>query len=129
MPLVSAALPSLADAIIGGTAITKFNNANAHVGVGNSNAAFNAAHTDLQGSSKKRKPVEAGYPQRTNETLVWSAIFETADANFEWLEWGIFNAASGGVMLNRSITFDTPPGTKTSSDVWRLVATTAFALA
>lgn len=113
----------LADAIIGGSGYTKFNNANAYIGVGNGTTAFSAAQTDLQGASKTRKGMDASYPQRTDNTVTWSATYATGDANYAWEEWGLFNAASGGQMLNRKVE---NLGTKTSSATWQLAVSVAF---
>lgn len=81
-----------------------FNSANSHIGVGDSTTAFVASQTDLQASSNKtRKGMEAGFPTRTNNQLVFKSSFGTTEANFAWQEWGVFNASSGGVMLNRKV--------------------------
>ena len=103
MPLTDVGLNLLADAIIGGSGFSKFNNTNARIGVGDGNTAFNAAQTDLQGASKARQGMEATYPQRTNNDLTFRAVFGTGAANFDWGEWGLFNAASSGQMLSRKV--------------------------
>mgnify|MGYP001344808359 CR=1 FL=1 len=113
----------LADAIIGGAGYTKYNNANAYIGVGNGTTAFSAAQTDLQGGSKTRKGMDASYPQRTDNTVTWIATYATGDANYAWEEWGLFNAAAGGQMLNRKVE---NLGTKTSSATWQLAVSVAF---
>lgn len=114
-----------------GTAVTAFSNANAYLGVGDSLAAAAATQTDLQASSNKhREAMDATYPMHTdgalvaNATITFKSTFETGDANFAWREWGIFNASSSGVMLNRKV-FDA--GTKTSADSWALTITLTLA--
>ena len=102
-------------AIMIGESPTPYNNANAYIGVGNGTTAFSADQTDLQGVSKLRKAMDAGYPTRATNTLTFKATFGTADANWAWNEWGIFNAATGGTMHNREVE---SLGSKTSSVTW-----------
>lgn len=104
-----------------GEAVTAFNNANARIGAGDSSAAFATSQTDLQAATNKiRKGMEAGYPQRTNNVLTLRASFGTSEANFAWNEWGVFNAASGGVMMNRKVE---ALGTKASGATWMITVT------
>lgn len=119
MPLTQAGRDFIAQAIVNDSP-TFFANANAHIGVGNGSAAFAAAQTDLQGVSKLRKPMQSGYPQRTGNVLTFRALFETGEANFQWQEWGLFNAAASGVMLNRQVGY---LGEKTSAAAWQLTVT------
>jgi hypothetical protein len=100
-----------------GESVTVFNNANARIGVGDGTAAFSASQTDLQGTNKFRKGMDAGYPTRSGNVLTFQSTFGASEANFEWQEWGVFNAASAGTMLNR---FVQNLGTKTSSQTFRL---------
>jgi len=120
MALTNAGRDLIAQAIIG-EAITAFDNANAHIGVGDSTTAFAATQTDLQAATNKlRKPMDASYPQRTGNAIDFRATFGTSDANFTWNEWGVFNAATGGVMLNRKVE---ALGTKTSAQSWQITVT------
>lgn len=112
-------------------ALTYFNNANAHIGVGNSTTAAAATQTDLQGASKTRKAMEATYPTHTDGTgaasnaqIVFRSVFATGDANYAWEEWGVFNASTAGRMLNRKVE---ALGTKTSSAAWTLTVTLSIA--
>ena len=116
MPLTSAYATFLAQATLG-EAVTPFNNANARIGVGDGTAAFAASQTDLQGTNKYRKGVDAGYPTRSGSTMTFQATFSGTEANFAWNEWGVFNAATGGVMLNRKVE---SLGTKASGSTWIL---------
>jgi hypothetical protein len=103
MPLTNAGATQLARAIIGDSP-TLFNNANAHLGVGDSNTAFAAAQTDLQAAvNKSRKPMESGYPQRSGLVLTFRSVWGTADGNYAWAEWGVFNAAAAADMLSRKV--------------------------
>lgn len=106
---------------ITGAQTTLFNNANAKIGVGDSTTAFAATHTDLQAATNKlRKAMDTGYPTTTANVLVFKSTFGTAEANFAWNEWGVFNAASGGTMLNRVVEYN---GTKLSGQTWVLQVT------
>lgn len=119
MPLTTSGRDSIARAIIADS-FTAFDNANAHLGSGDDNTAFDASQTDLVGSNKLRKPMESGYPQRTDNVLTFRSLFGTGDANWAWEEWGVFNASSSGTMLSRKAE---ALGTKTSAQSWLLTAT------
>lgn len=119
MALTNAGRNHAAQDVVGET-VTEFNNANAHVGVGDSTDIFDKTETDLQGTSKFRQPMEATYPQRSTNVLTFRALFATGDANFAWQEWGVFNASSAGVMLNRKVE---SLGTKTSAQSWQFTVT------
>ena len=102
----------------GGTA---FNNANAYIGVGDSTTAFAATQTDLVAATNKlRKAMDATYPQVAANVMTFRSTFATGDANWAWQEWGVFNAASAGTMLNRKVE---SLGTKTSAQTWQLTVT------
>ena len=120
MALTNAARDLIAQALIG-EAFTSFANANARIGVGDSSIVFGASQTDLQASTNKlRKAMEAAYPTRASNALTFRSIFSTSEANFAWNEWGVFNAASGGTMLNRLVA---SLGTKTSAQSWQFTVT------
>ena len=107
----------IAQALVG-EAFTAFNNANARIGVGDSSTAFAAGQTDLQAPANKlRKAMDAAYPSRAANVLTFRATFGTAEANFAWNEWGVFNAGAAGQMLNRKVE---SLGTKTSAQTWQL---------
>lgn len=120
MALTNAGRDFIATDIIG-EAVTEFNNANAHLGVGDSTTAFAASQTDLQAATNKfRKAMDATYPQRATNVLTFRSTFATGEANFAWEEWGTFNASSAGTMLNRKVE---SLGTKTSAQSWQLTVT------
>lgn len=116
--------------LIGGTSVSAYSNANAHIGVGDSATAAAATQTDLQGSNKVRKAMEATYPLHTDGTgsgahqVVFRSVYGSSDANFAWAEWGIFNASSSGRMLNRKVE---ALGTKASGTTWTLTVTLSLA--
>ena len=123
MALTTAGINYLAQAAIG--AGTPFNASNARLGVGSGSNAFAASQTDLQGSGKVRKAMDEGYPVATPPKVVFKSTFAPNEANFPWNEWGIFNAASGGVMLNRVVESN---GTKQSNQTWVLEVEVTFGL-
>lgn len=123
MGLTDAGRNHLAQAGIG-AGVTAFNNANSHLGVGDSSTAFSAAQTDLQAASNKlRKAMDATYPSGGSNVIAFRSTFGTSDANFAWNEWGVFNASSSGTMLSRKVE---SLGTKTSAQTWQFTATLTF---
>lgn len=116
MPMSDAGRGLIAAALTGDS-IVPFNNANAYLGVGDSAVAFNVAQTDLQGAQQELKPMDASYPLRLGASISFRAQFDTADANFAWNEWGVFNALQDGIMLNRRVE---SLGTKDNTQTWQL---------
>lgn len=100
----------------GGTA---FSNANANLGVGDSSTTTLVTMTDLQAATNKlRKAMNASYPNApANGLEQWQSDFTGSEANFSWQEFGVFNASSAGVMMDRATSNQ---GTKTSGQTWRL---------
>jgi len=108
-------------AMLLGEATTDFTNAATYIGVGDSTTAFAAAQTDLQAATNKfRQGMVATNPSRVDNVITLNALFATGDANFAWEEWGIFNAAAAGTMLQRKVE---ALGTKTSAQSWALTLT------
>ena len=107
--------------ICGGTE-TAYTNANAQSGVGDSNAAVNAGHTDLQaGSNFLWKAMDASYPTYgTSQLMVFKSTFGLTDANFAWEEYSIRNGLAANKNLNRKISAQ---GTKVVTQVWILTTT------
>lgn len=104
---------------------TVYDNANAYIGVGDSATAFAKTQTDLQASTNKlRKAQEATYPQRSSGALTFRSLYGTADANFAWNEWAVFNASSAGQMLSRKVE---SLGTKSSGSSWQFTVTLTLA--
>jgi len=104
-----------------GESVTDFDNANAYIGVGSSDAGFSSSQSDLQGASTHRNGMEDGYPSRdpdsdgSDNKVRFKAVFGTGEANFKWEEWGIFNNSSGGIMHNREVEYI---GEKTNKASW-----------
>jgi uncharacterized cupin superfamily protein len=112
-------LQELIDIIVGAGTPTKWDNSNARLGVGDSNAAESASQTGLQAATNKTyKAMDATYPQRTNQTAEWRATFGSSDANYAWEEYTVVNASTDtGKNLNRKIA---SKGTKSSGESWTL---------
>lgn len=123
MALTTAGIGALAQTVIGQG--TFFNNTNAKIGVGDGTTAFDVSQNDLQGANKFRKGMDADFPTVEAPVVTFKSTFGPAEANFAWNEWGIFNAATGGVMLNRVIESN---GTKQSNQTWVLEVAITFAL-
>ena len=125
MALTNAYRDSVAAYTIGGG--TFFNAANAFIGVGDSATAFAFTQTDLQAATNKiRKGMDSGNPTSTANTMTFRSTFSTTEANWAWAEWGVFNAASGGTMMNRKVE---ALGTKSSVQAWQLTVTITLAVA
>jgi hypothetical protein len=125
MPLLNSGRNFIRDAVSNNNSPVFFNNANARICVGNGTTAFAAAQTDLVGASTTRRPMDVGYPdftQGSNITRLRST-YGTGDGNHAWDEWGVANAASGGVLLNRKVE---ALGTKTSAQTWELTVDLTF---
>lgn len=122
--LMTAGAAVLWSLLIGGSGTT-FNNANARIGVGNGTTPTEAAsQTDLGGGSKARAGMTSGYPNGSGASMIFQASFDGSTANFVWNEWGVFNAASAGVMLNRKVQ---SLGTKVAGTTWQLTVTLSLA--
>jgi len=87
---------------VGGTAFD-------YVGIGDSNTAESAAHTDLQAATNKKRKAATGTQvttTQTNDTAQLVATFAAADTlsgTWSVQEAGVFNALTGGTMLFRKI--------------------------
>ena len=126
MPLTNAYRDFLASLAVGAGG-TAFNNANSYIGVGDSTTAYAFTQTDLQAATNKfRKAMDATYPQVAANVHTFRATFGTAEANFAWQEWGVFNASSAGTMMNRKVE---SLGTKTSSQSWQFTVTITLSVA
>lgn len=129
MPLPVSGTEAMASALLGDGSYALFDNSNAALGVGDDNTAFSTTQTQLQaesgGTDAIRKGMNSGFPSRNPDTdgsenlTRYQATFGTSEANFNWLEWGVFNSTSsgGGKMLARVVE---DLGTKTSASKWVL---------
>lgn len=111
----------------GSGALAYLTNAACAIGVGDSTTAAAGTQTDLQAvTNKLRKGMNATYPSQTDGTtnaarfIAFQSTFSTSEANFAWQEFAVFNALSGGRMLNRAVQ---SLGTKTSASSWQTLVT------
>jgi hypothetical protein len=115
-------------------ALTYFSNARASIGVGDTNTAAAATQTDLAAATNhKRVGMDSTYPQHTDgldatehASVIFRSTFASADANFAWAEWGVFNSVTEhtGRMLNRKVE---ALGTKASGSTWTFTVTLTLA--
>lgn len=118
--LVNVGIQLLLDKLIG-AAGTVFDASNAYIGIGDSNTAAAVGQTDLQAATNKvRKAMDSTYPSRSSQTMTWRSTFATSEGNFSIQEAGLFNASSGGTMLNRIVQ---SLGTKTSATTLQVTLT------
>ena len=103
--------------ICGGTA-TAYDNANARLGVGDSDTAADATQTDLQAvTNKVYGAMDASFPiYGTAQKATFKASFGTDTANFTWNEWSVDNGSSAALNINRKVE---SLGTK-ASGTWTL---------
>lgn len=100
MPLTDAGRIRIA-ALLAGEAVEPFDFANAHVGVGNSAAAFAEDQTDLQGVTSTRVAVDS--VERTGDVLTFVATFGEDVGEHAWAEVGVFDDPAAGTMLVREV--------------------------
>lgn len=112
--LLNEGITELLTLLIGGSA-TAFNNANARIGIGDGTAVADATQTDLQGTNKSYKAMDATYPQVSGQTVTFRSTFGPDDANYDWQEFVVDNGATAGKTLNRKVENH---GTKASGDTW-----------
>lgn len=106
--------------LVAGTGGTAFTNANAYLGVGDSNTAAAASQTGLQASTNKLyKAMDTSYPTYgTSQYATWRSTFESADGNFAWNEYTVANGNSDSAdNMNRKVDAQ---GTKQSGQTWEL---------
>lgn len=118
-------LGELIDVICGLGTPTKWDEANARLGVGDSSTAEAATQTGLLAATNKTyKAMDANYPQRAGQTVEWRATFGSGDANYAWEEYTVVNAADDtGKNLNRKVA---SKGTKSSGESWTLSLQISF---
>lgn len=127
MPLTTSGAQFLAKAATGLNSPTLFSASNCYVAVGDSSTAFSVAQTDLVAATNKARKLVTSISESAGVVTV-VATYGTSEANFEWAEWGIANASSGGTMLGRKVESPTL-GTKSNTQVWTLSGTVTFAAA
>lgn len=97
---------------------TAFSNANGYIAVGSNATAATIGDTTL-GTELDRQGMDGVFPTVASNVCTWQSVFSTGDSDGVWAEWGIFNAAAAGTMLNHKID---SLGTK-SGGTWTLTVT------
>lgn len=120
MSITNAGRNYICSAIIG-TESPTFTSANSYIEVGSGTTVFSATQTTLVSAlTSGRMGMQATYPSVATNVISFRANFGTTDAQGAWNEWGVFNASSGGTMLNRKVeSLGTKPGTQT----WQFTVT------
>ncbi len=114
--LLNTGINELWDIFIGDSA-NHFSNAQATIGVGDSNAAAAPGQTDLQaGANKHYNAMDGGFPSVVGQTVTFKTTFTGAEANFAWEEW-VVKQATSTICLNRKVTSH---GTKPAGETWIL---------
>lgn len=116
MPMTTVGRNLVASAIVG-AAYTPFNAANGRLGVGDSTTAFAVSQTDLVAATNKFRKAFDAAPGLATNVITAVATFGSAEANFSWQEFAMFNAGSGGDMFSRVVSNQ---GTKVAGQVWEL---------
>lgn len=102
--------------LLGGITATEYSEANAYIGVGNSDTAAAASQEGLQGSSKEYAAMDSGYPQVSDQTITFRSTFGAGEAAFHWEEFTVVNASTdSGDNLCRKVD---DHSTKPSDDTW-----------
>ena len=103
---------------------TKWDNANAYLGVGDSAIATTADMTALQGASITYQGMATDFPTYgSSEKLTWKAVFGSDEANHSWQEFTVGNESTGGINLNRAVSDE---GSKTGGQTWNLELVITF---
>lgn len=114
--LLNEGITSLLTLLIGGSE-TPFNNANAHIGVGDGTTAASATQTGLVGTNKSYAPMDATYPQVSGNVVTFRSTFGPDKGNHAWREFTVANGLSDSAKnLNRKV--ESALRTKASPDTW-----------
>lgn len=107
-----------------GSSANTFTNAQAQIGIGDSNTGAVAGQSDLQAASNKTyKAMVATWPQQSAQTLVFKSTFGTSDANYAWQEF-VVKQNTSGICIDRGVS---SMGTKTSAGSWDATVTLSIA--
>lgn len=102
----------------------RFGSTGAYIHVGSSTGAFVSSQNSLLSTAAAPKGMNATYPQRATNVWTLQATFTTAEANFQWEEWGVKNTTATstgtGTMVNRK---QEALGTKPNTQLWQVTAT------
>ena len=114
-----------------GAALQAYSSGTSRIGVGISTAAAAVTQTALSGTAPAYQGMSSGYPITSTaastaaRTGIFRALFSTAQANFPWNEWALFNSTvAARSMLNRKVQ---SLGTKTSAATRQITVTLSLA--
>lgn len=114
--LLNEGITSLLTLLIGGSE-TSFNNANAHIGIGDGATASVATQTGLLGTNKSYSPMDATYPQVSGNIVTFRSTFGPDKGNHAWREFTVANGISDSAKnLNRKV--ESALRSKASPDTW-----------
>lgn len=114
--LLNEGITSLLTLLIGGSE-TPFNNANAHIGVGDGTTAASASQTGLVGTNKTYASMDSTYPQVSGNVVTFRSTFGPDDGNHAWREFTVANGVSDSAKnLNRKV--ESALRSKASPDTW-----------
>lgn len=120
---LTAGVTRLWQLITGVSAAHLADSASVWLAVGDSSTAATVTDANLLGTNRFRKPITAGGPVISGRQVTFSAQYETADANFAWLEVGVAWSATVGAadtLVSRSAIISPGLGTKVNTAVWIL---------
>ena len=124
MPLTTAGAQFLAKAMTGLNSPTLFNSSNCYLAVGDSSTAFATSQTDLVAATNKSRVLVTSIAEASG-VLTIVGTWGTSVGNYDWVEWGVANASSGGTLAGRKV--ESPSlGVKGSAQVWTLTAGVTF---
>jgi hypothetical protein len=118
----SALVAGLISDVDTGVTLTKLNEANANIGVGDGTTAPARAQTGLVGGNTLYRGMDTGYPtwDAVNEQLQYRSLFIDTEAEWVWSEAVLANASSG-VCLGRllfSVPIEKTPGRIWAADYY-----------
>lgn len=115
---VTVGMTAILNLLTAEAAPTAFSNANGYIAVGSNATAANVGDTTL-GTELDRQGMDGIFPTVSGAECTWQSVFNTGASDGDWREWGLFNAAAAGTMLNHKIV---SLGTK-SGGTWTLAVT------
>jgi hypothetical protein len=97
--------------LVTGASANHFSNADAQIGVGDSDTAADATQTDLQAATNKTyKSMESGYPTSTTQKVTFKSSFGDSEANYAWEEWVVKQSTSAKCLNRKAESLGTKSG-------------------
>ena len=106
--------------LVCGSGATKFDHANAYLGVGDSDVAVDKTQTGLQATTNKMyKSMDDDYPTYGEDCRAcWLSTFDAGEATFDWKEFTVANGNGDSYKNLCRRVFDW--GTKGADEIWEL---------